>query len=407
MKKLAILLTLALLGATSAYVVATRSDAIPEMSVQRLDGPVTIVRNDERIPVQGTESIRPGDVIQTSDSGRARLRLTGSRLGWLLPQADLAITDESSVTILRGSVRAKSKENMSIIFDGITASTTAAHMRIDQGFGSARASSYFGNVHLAKVGQPRLTLKTLFEAPIAAGDLPGTSRPYRLDEDDEWDDEILQDEIALDYDLGLFGDGLASQLGASRPTVGYFSGLAGKRVSFVRPYLKRNTVDLLIGFSVAENAKGQGLKSAFKRAFNLRNDGGRWGIVASILRSPHDQLLADLESIMVGTGVAGGGGDGGEPEFTLASAAQANGTTVAGTADTNTVAGGTDTGGDDDTGGGGGGGGTGGNDPEPKDCNSNQDPDCLAKEIQDTLGGEPSPSPSPTPTSLTDGVLQP
>ncbi|MGI8774526.1 MAG: hypothetical protein ACR2KQ_05870 [Actinomycetota bacterium] len=401
MKKLAILLTFALVGATSAYLVSTRSDAIPEMSLQRLDGPVLIVRDEQRIQVEDTETIRPGDVIYTSETGRARLRLTGSRLGWLLPQAELAITDESSLALLRGSLRARSEEDMSVVFDGITASTDAAHLRIDQGFGSARASSYSGEVHLAKPGQPRLTLNSLFEAPIAAGDLPGSTRPYRLNDDDEWDDQVLQEEIALDYDLSLFGDGLRSQLGASRPTVGYFSELAGKRVGFMRPYLKRNTVELLIGFSVAENAKDGGLKSAFKRALRLRKDGGRWGVVASILRSPHKQLLADLESIVVGTGA--GNRDGGEPEFTLAAATEATGGTSGPTTTTppGTGTAPADPGGSDKKPS-----GKGGDDPEPKDCSSNQDPECIAKEIEDTLGGG-DPSPSPSPTSLTDRVLTP
>lgn len=400
MKKLAILLTFALVGATSAYLVSTRSDAIPEMSLQRFDGPVEIVRDEQRIQVEDTESIRPGDVIHTSETGRARLRLTGSRLGWLLPQTELAITDESSLALLRGSVRTRSDEGISVVFDGITASADAAHLRVDQGFGSARASSYSGEVHLAKPGQPRLTLNSLFEAPTAAGDLPGSTRPYRLNEDDEWDDQVLQEEIALDYDLGLFGDGLRSQLGASRPSVGYFSELAGKRVGFMRPYLKRNTVELLIGFSVAENARDASLKSAFKRALRLRKDGGRWGVVASILRSPHNDLLADLESIIVGTGAGNRGG--GEPEFTLAAAAEATGGT---SGPTTTNPPGTGTASDDPE-------GSDkepkkkSDDPEPKDCSSNQDPECIAKEIQDTLGGG-DPSPSPSPTSLTDRVLTP
>lgn len=402
MKKLAILLTFALMGTTFAYVVSTRSNAIPEMSLQRLDGPVFIVRDDQRIHVKDTQSIRPGDVIHTLETGRARLRLTGTRLGWLLPQAELKVTDESSLALLRGSVRARSEENMSVEFDGITASADAAHLRIDQGFGSARASSYSGEVHLAKPGQPRLTLEALFEAPIAAGDLPGSTRPYRLNEDDEWDDQVLQEEIALDYDLNLFGEGLQSQLGASRPTVGYFSELAGERVGFIRPYLKRSPVELLIGFSVAENAKGQGLKSAFKRALRLRKDGGRWGVVASILRSPHKQLLADLESIVLGTGA--GDRDGGEPQFTLAAAAEASGSGTSAPSSTTNVSGSGTSPSDP--------GGTGNkpsdkddDDPEPKDCSSNQDPECIAKEIQDTLGGGGGggdPTPGPTPTSLSD-----
>ena len=80
-----------------------------------------------------------------------------------------------------------------------------------------------------------------------------------------------------------------------------------RNVDFMRRYLKLPAEELLIGFTVAEHAGDSTLERAFTRAFDLRDDGGRWGIVASILEAPRGPLVAELEDLVVGTGVAGGG----------------------------------------------------------------------------------------------------
>jgi len=403
MKKLAILLTLAILAGGFTYLRVTSAEAIGEMTVESLSGQVTIVRAGTSTVVGGDAPLQPGDLLTTDPAGAARLRLSGDRLAWLGSSASVLVVDTTSLEARTGSVRAKASDDMEVSFGGVLASASDAHFRIDQGFGSGRAASYGGDVRLSRPGQARVTVAGLFEAPVVAGRLPSTSRPYRFDPDDEWDADLLADVIYLDQELEQYGDGLASQLGNSRPTLGYFKGLAGKRVPFVKSYLKRPTQDLLIGFSVADNSAVGSLERAFRDAFRYRDLGGRWGVVATILQAPGKALLADLGAFAVATGVVGGGASDAEPQFTLAAAEQGasgSGPAIDGGGGTTQAP----------PPGGGGGNPQPPDDPPPseqppKDCSSG--PDCTIKEVQDQLpSGEPSPSPSEEPP-ITDGLIDP
>lgn len=403
MKKISIFLTLCLAAAGVTYLAASRRGAIKDMTLRPLGGVVNLVRDGEEKSVKGDVSLQPGDVIYTTESGRATLKLEGERRAWMLGTSEVAVVDETSLESRTGHLRSRaSGEEMTIEFDGIIATASDAHFRIDQGFGSARAASYEGDVHLAKAGEPRLRLDGLFEAEVAAASLPTSIRPYRFDVADEWDSQILEDVIALDEDLSQLGQGLASQLGRKRPPLGYFRELAGRKVSFMKGYLKQPTEDLLIGFTVAENSVIRSLERSFEMAMGYRDNGGRWGIVASILEVKPKALVADLKSVIVATGAGGGGGQS-EPQFTVASASDA----LSGSGPGGGTLGSPD---DPD------GGGDGGDKPKDKkkppgdasDCGEGLE--CDIEELQDQLPGGGDPSPSPTEDSkgggsVTTGVL--
>jgi len=386
-KKLSILLTLCIAAAGVAFLAANRRGDIPEMTVRALDGTVTLVRDGEELTVDGDESLEPGDLIDTG-TGTAELRLRGDRKAWLQHSTEVAVIDEMSLNGLAGNLRARAAEEEIVVqFDGIEAHATDAHFRIDQGIGSARAASYDGDVRLSKPGEPRLTVGRLFEAEVPAADLPTEPRPYRFDTKDEWDADILESVIDLDERLTQLGSGLASQLGNQRPGLDYFGALADRKVAFMKGYLKRSTDDLLIGFTVARNSAHKSLARSFRAAMSYRDDGGRWGIVASIMEAKQKALVADLQSVIVATG-AGGGGGAAVPEFSVATASEAADTTISGPG--GGALGSTGGPGDGDGGGGGGNGDGGG----VQDCDTI---DCAVKDVQDQL-----PDPDPTPTDPPD-----
>lgn len=409
-RTLSIALTAALIAAGSAYVVFSGSNAIGEMQLRAEAGKVIVLRDGEAIQVEKDTSIQPGDFVTTDSEGAAILRLEGERRVQIAGGSRIAVTSVSSIESDAGDVLAEAGDSMKVIFGGVTASASDADFRVDLGFGSARAASYSGSVQLSSPGEARLTINRLHEATIAGADLPTSARPLRYDGSDAWDLALIKDVIDLDEDLETYGESLESQLtrGSARPSLGYFNGLAGRPVPFVAPYLNRGWTDLLIGFAVADNTAGS-LERSFKKAFDLRNQGGRWGVVASIMRAKPKPLLASVQSLFVASGAVGGGRDGSQPEFTLAAAAELGGSEVAGT----TLPGSgpfTDPGNDDDP--------VsqppdGGNKPpeepkkeeEPDDCSSG--PECDINDIEDKLPvpGDPEPSPSPTDGPLTNGSL--
>ncbi|HEU4480921.1 MAG TPA: hypothetical protein VFS18_03470, partial [Actinomycetota bacterium] len=172
MKKLAVFVTLCLIASAAAYFVYL-SDELPEMTIEATGGRVVLVRDDKTITIDGTNSIRTGDFITTSDGGSARLRLAGERRAFIGESARIVVTSESSLEGRSGRLRVNVAAPTEVLFSDVTASTSRAHFRVDVGVGAARVGSYRGDVALDAPGEPALRLRSLFEVQTAAGQLPG------------------------------------------------------------------------------------------------------------------------------------------------------------------------------------------------------------------------------------------
>jgi len=400
MKNLAILLTVSLIAAAAAYFAFVSGGEIDEMTLIVDSGRAVVERGGERIRVEESQDLEEGDLI-TSD-GVAHLRLAGGREAFLEGKARVSVTNDRVLDGQGGRVRALSTEGdlFRVTFGDVAASAANSNFRLDLGVGSTRVGTYGGVVGLTSAGQPDLRVPQYFEAAVAVGDLPDDVRPYRFDTSDFWDQQFLDDVITLDDELINTVNAISGQLRGAKPPLTYFGGLAGRNVDFMRRHLKRSAEDLLIGFTVAENAREVSLKRAFTRAFRLRDDGGRWGLVATILDAKAAKLVAGLQDLVIGTGVADGDGEAAEtPTFAAGDSGPSDG------------GGGNDPSNrdprDDDP--------TDPRDPndpdepdEPDDCTSG--PECDGQDVQDRIdeilpGGDPSPTPDQDNPPLTDGVL--
>ncbi len=390
------------------------------MQIEPLGGQVTIIRAGKTIPVRDVTTIKPGDEIAASGKeSLAKLRLEGQRFAWVGADARVAVVDETSLDLSSGSLKASSEDgdDLTVSFEDIQASSASdgSLFRVDQGFGFARAAVYAGEIELSRPGQRSLAIPALFEATTAGGELPPGTDPYTFDDTDQWDKEHLADIIELDQDLESRAASLATQLGNSRPTLGFFGELAGRQVDFMRPYLRRQatpTGDLLIGFVVAENAPRMQLEPAFETAFQYHDDGGQWGIVASILDVQRDPLLSQLTTIVLATGVTGGEDTQSQPDLTIAAARDATGSdqpqdpgTEEPPDDPGTEEPPDDPGNEEPN---------NNNSGDPQDCEDGVD--CADDDLNDAIcGGEnpppvctdPEPPPDPAPEDEDDEVLDP
>ncbi|MQB00032.1 MAG: hypothetical protein GEU78_07015 [Actinobacteria bacterium] len=361
-------------------------DALPPMTLERIEGGVRVMRGSEEFVVKGQFSIEPRDVIQTMRNGLADFSLEGDRRVKLGHQTRVRVTSTSALESLEGSLLAEAGEPTRVRFGTIEARSPDGTFRIDTGFASVRAASFDGDLGLTVAGEPPLTVKPYFEARVAANDLPGTTAPYRLEPSDVFDRDHLSKWIELDRTLNQLGDGLANQLGRSRPQLGYFSDLAeGANVRFMRPYLRRPPVDLLIGLSIAMNSE-TGLRPAFQDAFDYLDQGAVWGIVAAILRADNTRsVVAQVRGAIEATGAVAQG-EGSAPDFVATSGGSSSGTSGGASGDS----GGGGSGGD----GGSTGGGTeqgGGDEPSPPPDDGCQTTiDCTLQ----GLGIQPSPEPT-------------
>lgn len=383
MKKIALPLVVALLAGTACWPFA-RDEELSPMSVERAggEGVIEVLRGSEVIPVgQDEVAIRAQDVIRTAGDAEARIRLAGRRESLLGPSGRALVLGTGALELAAGSLVATAGSPTRLAMGDVALDAAdGAVVRLDRGFASARAGVYRGTATAMAPGQDRLTLARLFQVSTAAGDLPPSASPYRVDPADPYDRIYLEDVIALDERLERLRAGFQSQVGGRRPGLGYFRRLAdGAPVGFLRPYLRERipAADLLIGFTVARMAPGN-LERQTGRAFDLYERGARWGVAAAIMRVPERPLLAELTRAITATGVVAQG-TGGEPVFLASGDGQAGGPGAPG------------------PGGGGSGDGGGGGNPPPQP-RPTESPTCdneVTCTIQDIIG----PQPTPTPTS--------
>jgi hypothetical protein len=406
-KQVAILLTIGLLAGAGVYAFLQDRDELGEMRLQLIAGDVRVERDGEALALEDEVALEAGDAIRTGSDGEARLRLAGGRRAWVAPQTRTVIVDTASLAVDGGHLLVTAEEAMQVSFDGVEATASKATFRVDQGAGAARAASYEGEVRISSPGQPRLEVPSLFEAQVLAGRLRTTVPPLQVREDD-WDLQLMLPILDLDRTLTDRGEALQSQLRSERPGLDYFGGLVGKRVSFMRPLLKRPVKDLIIGFAIASNSTEAGLKRSVRRTFELRDQGGRWGVVAAIQRAKPKALMAELGNLIVATGVVGGGApsEDGSASFTLASAQGGpGGGGPGGGSIISDTSGGSNPPGTSNP-------GPGNETDEPaEDCTDQAD--CarkeLGKQVPTLPGSSPSPSPSDPPVSdsLLDKVRNP
>ena len=319
MKKLACSLAAVVL----AGVACSADQALADMELRAQSGVVNVLRDGETINVEGAVELQPGDVIVTKSGALAKFALEGgadARQGQILGNSRVLVRSGSAIEAEEGRLLLQVTEPTRALVEGVTARASDGVFRIDRGFGSVRAGVYRGSIELDAPGQADLAVSTLYQATMVAGDLPSQTRPYRLDEADAWDRALLAEVVDLEQELELLARGLGSQLGRQRPGLDYFRALVdGGNVGFMGSYLKRKPADLLIGFTIAQVVDGS-LERAFRAAFDLYDEGARWGVAAKILDAEPRPIVAQLERLILGTGVVAADGSGNNAEFTVAAA---------------------------------------------------------------------------------------
>ena len=296
------------------------SDAseLAEMTVKNRAGVVSVLRGGETIAVEDSTPLKPRDVVQTGSSGEALVRLEGGRLLTLSSDSKIRIRDARSVESLGGSLLVDSSDAVAVAFGGARANTPAATFRIDSVVSAARVGVYDGRVTVSAPGQERRVIGALFQAAGSFNAVPPRTVPYDFDATDPWDRLHLEDVIALQEELDQLSLGLQGQIRGERPGLDYFAALEKRAdVSFMKPYQKRDPINLLVAFTIARHDDGS-LATSFRQAFSLYDRGAEWAVAAAIMDVKLETVVADLEDIANVAVVAGSGGAG---SFTVAAAA--------------------------------------------------------------------------------------
>jgi hypothetical protein len=229
--------------------------------------------------------------------------------------------------------------------------------------------------------------------------MPQVASPYDFDGDDPWDRLHLEEVISLQEELDQLSAGLEAQIGRERPGLDFFGALQRDAdVAFMRPYLERDPINLLVGFTIARHADGP-LAPSFRQAFSLYDRGAEWAVAATIMRVDLEAVIGDLEDIASVAVVAASGGD---DSFTAAAGALAGSGRIPaqpGPGDPAPTA-----------------------PPQPTDAPPSDAPppptekpqppdecqsfgECTVQDITDPLDPSPSPSPEPTEDPGDEGPL--
>lgn len=297
MKPLLIALGLAIAGATASCNPFVSDAGLDPMTIDPQGGSIEVIREGEPISVTGRFALEAGDGIDTGPAS-ARLHLEGDRFAQLAAGTRITLLGGSSMENEEGEVLLDTSEASTVSFDDVEVSTTGGMIRVEQDRGSGSAAVIDGAARVVAPGQVPEQLERLFEVSVVSGDVLDP-RPYRIDDRDAWDRRHLPEVVELELQLQRYADALRAQT-AEGPRSDYFSEAAdGEDVSFIRSYLQSETptTDLLIGFSIANVDRDPSIAASFREAFALREEGGQWGVVSSVMGVASKLLLADLERL--------------------------------------------------------------------------------------------------------------
>lgn len=280
------------------------SDPLGAMQLQRTSegGAVTVARGDETLEVDDEFDLEPGDVIMTSKDATATLRLGGEgQTVSLGPSARVEVIDEGEVDAQAGSVLVSAGEPTEVAFGDARAAASGGVFRLDRTTTTTRLGTYSGSVSVTSPGEERATVERLFQVSVAAGDV-SPPRPYQLDTTDAWDRERLGDVADLDQDLERLSAAFANQIRGEEVGLEFVRNVTGlERVGFVKSYLDRPPVDVLVASAIAGEVR-RPLPRAFRGVLELREQNGSWGVIAAIERVKGRALIASVEEMFQGTG---------------------------------------------------------------------------------------------------------
>ncbi|MBV9936300.1 MAG: hypothetical protein JO367_18540, partial [Actinobacteria bacterium] len=285
----------ALCVATVVLVGCNRSSPSPRAAQLRVDGRVQLDTPRQLFQLTaGKHTVHYGDRVKVLSGSAVLDRGDG---GTLELRRDTEIRFDAHPALLAGSALAIAGDQPLVVeAAGSSLSVNRGAARLTRTL-AVSAASYTGAVTIESVGQT-LDVPALREASIAtAGVLPAHVNPMSYDEHNEWDRRYLGVAIELADQLQARSDGLTSTLqpGEGRSS-GFFStvlpALAHER-DFKPALLSvaRAPGETLIGATLAEVGRQGTFAQRWTRAFDFRDEGATWGLVAL------DQGITDVTKV--------------------------------------------------------------------------------------------------------------
>lgn len=256
-----------------------RAPAKP-MRLQVIEGTASITDDSGTRRVEKTGSVAVRDRILLSDGGIAELTLAGG-VALELSGARVTVDSGRKVTLVRGKVLVMAGGPVAVEAEPVTVRADGGIFRVDRTL-STRVAVYEDDARIDGPGAV-LPIPTYHESVVAAGVVPASTDPLKIDPSDRWDVRYLKDAIDVDARLANLSRGLEAQLGSGTGLDFYRRVLPeGFQVSLLAPMSGDRKTDVLIGALIAHQAAGKGADRAKVVAdvFSMWREGASWGLVA-------------------------------------------------------------------------------------------------------------------------------
>ena len=279
---------------------------VPAAARARIDGP-----GDHRTVGDGRYDVPHGHTV-AAVSGTVRLELgdgAALELREGFAGSDPMAPDNSEVTVARrpalvaGEVLAVAAgEALTVVAAGTEVSVEASIARLHRSL-TFTAAVYEGAATVESAGRS-VEVRALRQAAVPGlGLVPGRPVPLVYDEVDPWDQRHLGEAMDLTRALDARSRGFTAQLdvGEGRSTGFYrllFSELDGEPAfgdvfSDTRP-----PGELLVGTAIAIEGEGGTLADRLTEAFEFRDEGAEWGLVALDHAAERAPLLARIDGAL-------------------------------------------------------------------------------------------------------------
>jgi hypothetical protein len=304
--KLAVILFLCL-GVTACNPFAD-SGGLEDMTLEPLGSSrVFVDRGESRLEVTDRFALEIGDVVSTRDTG-AQLQLNENRRAWLAPSSSVRIAGEARLVHVEGSLLAQVDAALVVELEDVEVSSNNGRIRIDQESAFAAAMPYGGSLTITAPGREPVKVEPLFQVQIAPGELL-PAKPYEPDDADDWDADYLGGVLELEERLHRVATALSGQLNDPVRNETLLDPVLspGNKSAISTDIESQSASDLLIAAGIAKADATRSFEAAFQRAFDLRDEGGRWGIVVAIMEVDENTLLAALEDLVAESGILSSG----------------------------------------------------------------------------------------------------
>ena len=337
---------------------------------------VTVVHADGS-EISGVDGLRlrRGDVVRTGEGARAVLD-TRSRHVYEGPDAAVQIVDGAAQTLRQGDVvvDAVHGPGLKLSVAALTVDTSAGSAVRAERAVTLRVGTLVGSAEVISDTGRQLRLDALRQVVVGGDALPGSPSPLRLT-DDYGEAHAAPDLVADDEALVSLASGIdATGAGTVKIVTTNWSG------PLEHPPAGLDRSEQLLPVVIAAAGHPRDAATRYQDAIDWRQQGGSWGVVAHLLDTNSDAVLAALDRL--DKGIASG--QVGTVPAALSFLTGGNGGPA-----------GNGTGG---RGGGGGGGGGGGTTPSARPTPSPTDsglPGTVADTINKVLKLLPSSTPSP------------